>query len=42
MGGLDLRGCGLYDMWKHKSVGTAGEKISAKLPAHGSVIYRIS
>lgn len=42
IGGLDLRGCGLYDMWKHKSVGTAGEKISAKLPAHGSVIYRIS
>ncbi len=41
IGGLDLCGCDLYDLWAHKSAGAVEEKISKLLPAHGSVIYRV-
>lgn len=38
---LGEHGQTLYDVWQHKAVGTAGEQISATLPPHASVLYRL-
>ena len=38
---LGEHGQTLYDVWEHKSVGVAGETISALLAPHASVLYRL-
>jgi hypothetical protein len=34
--------CAVRDLWTHQDLGTATEKISATVPSHGAVLYRVS
>ena len=39
---FDLRGRRVRDLWRHKDIGITGDFLSAILPPHGSVIYRLT
>lgn len=40
--GLDDAKYTIRDLWKHEDIGTTTDVISAEIPSHGSVIYKIS
>ena len=39
---FELRGRRVRDLWRHKDIGITGDFLSANLPPHGSVIYRLT